>query len=279
MPESNRRLYLTNRQLSVLVVRATGFDPRVDRIVEVAAWRLGGSFPPRGYHRLVDPGMPILAAATAEHGVTDARVAGAEPFAAIAPGLARFLKRTDLAGFGLHRFALPILAAEFARAGVVSKAGFRATVDLGELDLRCRPRGLDAMALDYLGAGRTVGPGALGAAEAAAAILEAQVVRHEELRQTIPELRAQLDPDGFRGWLVREAGEVVLAEGRHRGRSLAEVARRDPAHLREILDLHPSLRVDLEIRAALDEAAGRSRGIEPDRGAVGVAGPSGAEVV
>ena len=90
----------------------------MDEIVSLAVVRLGpdGAETAR-YTTLVRPSRPIPAEATAVHGIGDADVAGAPPFAEIADELLRLL---DGAVFVAHNvgFDLPMLQHAFARAGI-----------------------------------------------------------------------------------------------------------------------------------------------------------------
>ena len=107
------------RPLAVLDLETTGVDPGSDRIVEVGVLKLSpGRRARSAIAALVHPGLPIPAAATTIHGITDEDVADRPRFRRIAPGLARLLEGADLAGFNLRRFDLPLLTAEFRRAGV-----------------------------------------------------------------------------------------------------------------------------------------------------------------
>ncbi|OWK34230.1 3'-5' exonuclease [Fimbriiglobus ruber] len=88
------------RPLAVLDLETTGVDPARDRIVEFAVLKIAPDGRSQLCHQRVRPGVPIPPAATAVHGITDAAVAAAPPFRAIARSLAAFLVDADLAGFG-----------------------------------------------------------------------------------------------------------------------------------------------------------------------------------
>src|SRR3954447_13206905 len=118
-----------SRPLAALDLESTGVDPGRDRIVEVAVLKFVPHAKPESYRRLVNPGVPIPAAAARVHGITDAEVAGAPRFRKIAPELFEFLRRCDFAGFGVASFDLPLLAAEFARAGLRFRVAGRAVLD------------------------------------------------------------------------------------------------------------------------------------------------------
>ena len=103
-----KHLVLT-RALCVIDLETTGTDVKEDRIVEVAVLTVypGGTSVP--FVRRVNPGRPIPAGASAVHGITDADVAGALTFAAVAPDLFAALVGCDIAGFGIVSFDLPLL--------------------------------------------------------------------------------------------------------------------------------------------------------------------------
>ena len=193
----------------------------------------GGAAVP--FVRRVNPGRPIPAGATAVHGITDADVAAAPPFAAIAPDLFAALVGSDLAGFGIATFDLPLLAAEFARVGLPFRVGGRAVLDALAVYRRREPRDLTAAVRFYLGADRAGAHAALADARAALAVLDAQVGRYG-LPPSPADLHASVAEVDVSGTFRRgPAGGPVFAVGKHRGRPLAEVAAAAPDYLRWML--------------------------------------------
>lgn len=83
-----------------LDTETTGLDARVARIIQIGAVRIrGGRIESDDqFVQLVDPGVPIPPVTTAVHGISDADVAGAPGFAAIADTLAAYLKGAVLVG-------------------------------------------------------------------------------------------------------------------------------------------------------------------------------------
>jgi DNA polymerase-3 subunit epsilon len=84
----------------VIDVETTGLGAcPPERVVEVAALRLDGDGTPvAALETLIDPGVPIPPEATATHGISDAMVATAPPFEAVAGELARLLAGAVLVG-------------------------------------------------------------------------------------------------------------------------------------------------------------------------------------
>ena len=211
--------------------------PRNDRIVEVGVLKVAPDAGPIRYRRLVNPGIPIPPAARAVHGIADEDVAEKPRFRAIAPRLARLLADADLAGFNIRRFDLPFLAAEFARAGIAFAIGrSRACWTPSGSTIEREPRDLAAALRFYCGREHADAHGALADAEATAAILDAQVARYADLPRTVAGLHESMTDVDVGGRFRTEGGRVVFAFGKHLGRPLDEVARRDPGYLGWLLN-------------------------------------------
>lgn len=251
-----KHLALT-RALSVIDLETTGTDTRTDRIVEVAVLTVypDGTVVP--FVRRVNPGRAIPAGASAIHGITDADVAGAPAFAAIAPDLFAALVGSDIAGFGVANFDVPVLVNEFARVGLPFRVGNRAVLDALSVYRRREPRDLTAAVRFYLGADRTSAHAALADAGYALAVLDVQVARYG-LPRSPADLHATLNEVDVGGAFRREPGGApVFAFGKYRGRQLAQVAAEDPGYLRWVLGqgfLDDALAL---VRGALEAAGGR----------------------
>jgi DNA polymerase-3 subunit epsilon len=224
-----------DRPLAFLDLESTGVDPAADRVIEVAVLTLLPRGAPESFHRRVNPGVPIPPAATAVHGVADADVADAPPFAAIAPGLFAALHGADLAGFGVVTFDLPLLAAEFARVRIPFRVAGRRVIDVLALYRRLQPRTLASAVREYLGREHDGAHSAAADARAAAEVLDRQVGRHA-LPATPAELHASLVEVDVAGRFRRDdAGRVVFGFGKHAGKSLAAVAACDRGYLEWML--------------------------------------------
>lgn len=123
-PASGTRRLVLARPIVFFDLEATGLDPRNDRIVEISLLKMfttgpDGTTPePLVKTRRVNPTVPIPPGATQIHGITDADVAFEPPFSAMARSLFELLEDCDFAGFGVRRYDLPLLAAEFKREGL-----------------------------------------------------------------------------------------------------------------------------------------------------------------
>jgi DNA polymerase-3 subunit epsilon len=101
-------------------LETTGVEAAVDRIVSIA-YRITSDATGEileNYHQLVNPQMPIPPKATEVHGITDEMVKDQPTFEELAKTLhIKFTGRT-VAGYNIIRFDIPLLIAEFGRAGI-----------------------------------------------------------------------------------------------------------------------------------------------------------------
>ena len=227
---------ILTRPLSVLDLETTGTDPFRDRIVEVAVLRLAPAQVRRRLSMRVNPAVAIPPGATAVHGITDADVAECPTFAQISSRLARVLEGCDLCGFGLKRFDLLMLAAEFSRAGVAFGVTGRRVIDVLEIFHSREPRDLSAAHRLYVGAELTGDHGATADVRATGRVLEGMLRYYPEMPRRVDLLQEEFAGPDVAGRFRLEGGDVVFASGKHQGRPVVEVARREPGYLRWMLD-------------------------------------------
>jgi DNA polymerase-3 subunit epsilon len=239
-PEILESLLALDRPLIVFDTETTGTNPRADRIIEIACLKVHPDGRREQFLRRVNPGIPIPPASTAIHGIVDADVAGAPRFRELAAELAAFLAGCDLAGYNIAGFDLPVLRAEFLRAGVAFEVSGRRLVDAQRIFFAREPRHLAAAARFYCQSDHAGAHGALADAEMTLHVLEGQLERYAELPRSVGELHElfcagldqDLDPEG-RIRLVN--GEPTINFGKNRGRMLRDLGREEPGFLRWIL--------------------------------------------
>ena len=235
------------RPMAFLDLETTGVNIQEDRIVEIGILRIGPSGAVETWETLVHPGRPIPPEATAVHGITDAMVAEAPPFAAIAETVDRWLEGCDLGGFNARKFDRPLLEAEFARAGRRPPSPSARLVDPFLIFLRQEPRDLAAGLTFYCGEDPEIPEAAGGRAHralwdaaATAHILLGQLARYTDLPRELDALvefcehrdPSWLDRDGKIAW---RNGEACLTFGKYAGRSLRELAATERSFLGWIL--------------------------------------------
>ena len=253
-----------DRPLAVFDLETTGIDPARDRIVEIAILRVEPGGGVRTLSSLVDPEMPIPPEASAIHGITDLAVRGQPTLGALAPEILRQFEGADLGGYNTIKFDLPLLAADLARAGFPFDTGGRRHVDAMRIFHEMERRDLAAALRFYCGQELEQAHSALADASATLAILDAQLARYPHLPRELDGLHRLCNPDEGRfvdatrklEWAA--GGEVALAFGKHRGRTLRELAVRERSYLEWIAgsDFTP------EVKAIVADAL---RGVFPGK--------------
>ena len=140
-----------SRPLAVLDVQSTGLDPDTARIVKLSVLRIDPDGTEHVKSVTVNPGTPIPPGATQVHGISDLDVMDKPVFRAYARALADHLEGCDLAGFGIERFGLPLLLAEFERNDVDFVVEGRAVIDAMTVFHRLEPRNLRSAYTRFVG--------------------------------------------------------------------------------------------------------------------------------
>ena len=221
-------------------LETTGLSLSRDRIVELAVIRVSPQGDVFERVRRYNPGIPIPPEAAAIHGITDDVVADEPPFRATAKSLAQLLEPCDLAGFNIRRFDLPILLAEFRRAGVAFDVTGRRLIDMKMIFHHEEPRDLSAAARFYLGRDHQDAHTALGDIRTTAAVLTAQLGQYRHLPRDMDGLHRYCDEMGpflteFDRWFSEKPAGLVFNRGKHKGTALSEVAGKAPDYLQWML--------------------------------------------
>jgi DNA polymerase-3 subunit epsilon len=232
------------RPLAVLDIQSTGLDPDNARIVKLSVLKVDPDGTEHVKSVVVNPGIPIPPGATQVHGISDLDVMDKPVFRAYARALADHLEGCDLAGFGIERFGLPLLLAEFERNDVDFVVEGRAVIDAMTVFHRLEPRNLRSAYARFVGANKPETPGpdqetddeAQGARNVYA-ILQGELQSSSQVPTKPGEIAAwargigenAIDPDGKFVW--SDEGDALLNFGRHRGERLVEVVNNDPNYL------------------------------------------------
>lgn len=232
--------FSSSRPLAFFDLETTGLSLTSDRIVELALIRVSSQGDVLERVRRFNPGIPIPPEATAVHGITDEDVTGEPPFSSTARSLVELLEGCDLGGFNIRRFDLPMLLAEFKRAGVPFSIQGRRLIDAQTIFHREEPRDLSAAARFYLGREHREAHTALGDIRTSVAVLAAQLERYPHLPRDLDGLHAYCDEASpfqteVDRWFQVRDGDLVFRRGKHRGETLREVAATAPDYLQWML--------------------------------------------
>lgn len=225
-------------------LETTGLDTACDRIIQIGIQRitLDNTAPLRGfepehvlYKSPVNPQRPIPARVTEITGITDAMVATAPTFAAIAEEVRKLIgDNCYIVGFNHLNFDIPVLWEEFHRCGIAWDVKLPLCIDVGNLFRKVEPRTLAALVKKLFGEELAEAHDASADATATFRCLGAMAEKYPELTNLgASELAAfskMDDLDGqpvervdLAGLLVRDAqGVVRYTHKKVRGVALAD---------------------------------------------------------
>lgn len=216
-----------NRPLAVFDTETTGVNPATDKIVQLCILKIS----PDGSHAIrsmiVDPGIPIPKEASGVHKITDEIIAelkahGKAPlFKSIAKSVHAFISDCDLCAFNGNSFDIPLLAQEFANAGIEDwpKEG---TLFLDPMVIykKKEKRDLSSAMLFYCNETLEEAHDAQADTIAAAKVLVGQIAMYDDLREmTIEQLAEEskynnnLDLAGKLAY--DENGKVIFTFGKY----------------------------------------------------------------
>lgn len=219
------------RPLVCFDLETTGTDVREDRIVQLALVRVDVDGTRHTLTSLVNPGRPIPPSATAIHGIGDDDVRDAPLFADLRPRLDEFLAGADLLGFNMVKFDLPLLQREIKDAGGEFDATGRRLLDAMRIFHLKEPRHLTAALRFYCGRELEGAHDALADTLATLDVFDAQLARYDDLPRDAAALHELCNPrdencvDATRKLRWNDAGEATLGFGKHKGKTLRELAR------------------------------------------------------
>jgi len=178
-----------SKPLVALDLETTGTWVEKDRIVEIGMIKISPDGSRQSYIKRVNPGMPIPPNVTRITNIADDDVRDKPPFKDIAKEAIDFIGDSDLAGFNILRFDLPLLEREFYAAGISFSWRDREIYDAQKIYHIHEKRDLMAAYLLYCGKKLEGAHSALNDAEAAADILGAQVKRYGDEGKGVVSLR------------------------------------------------------------------------------------------
>lgn len=221
-------------------LETTGISAPHDRIVELTAIKMSPDGRRETQSMRMNPTIPIPRSATEVHGITNEDVAGLPTFSYYAAKLLRFIGDADLGGFGVSRLDIPLLEAEFRRAGLEFSRRGRRVVDAQILFHMLEPRDLSAAYKKYCGRELGHAHASEGDVEASLEVLAGMLQVHPELPHTVEGLNALCNSEQS-NWIDAQgkfmwSGEgPVLGFGKYKGVPLRKLVESDPGYLEWII--------------------------------------------
>jgi DNA polymerase-3 subunit epsilon len=219
--------------LAIIDLETTGINLGSDRIVEIAIVKVLPDGKKQVKRKLINPEMPIPAASSDIHGITNEMVKDAPTFRQVANELKQFLDLCDLAGYNSNRFDIPMLAEEFLRVGMEFEGKGRKLLDVQKIFHMMEQRTLSAAYRFYCNKELEGAHGAEVDASATWEVLVAQVVRYPQLGNNVGTILKHIGEEplvDFARRFVLENGIEIFNFGKHKGRSVAEILKSEPQY-------------------------------------------------
>jgi DNA polymerase-3 subunit epsilon len=236
--DNTERSLELSRPLAVLDVQSTGLDSSNARIVKLSVLKVDPDGSEHAKSVLVNPEIPIPPGATQVHGISDLEVMDMPVFRAYARALVDHLEDCDIAGFGIERFGLPLLQAEFERNDIEFDVSGRTVVDAMTIFHRLEPRNLVSAYSRFVGESKPDAFDDVQGARNVYSILQGEV-RSSISVPVVPIALAAwakgiddtaIDGEGKFVW--SEEGDALVNFGKHRGERLIDVVDNDLMYLK-----------------------------------------------
>ena len=199
-------------------LETTGVDKQTDRIVEIAIIRFDGE-KRYEYQTYINPEIPIPAAATEIHSITDEMVKDKPTFAKAAKLIHNIFTGCDIYGYNSNSFDVPFLANELHCAGYVLNLDGVSFIDPFVIFKRKEERTLSAALKFYCGKEHDGAHGAMSDVKATIEVLEAQKKHYADLPNDLNLYcnydKARADISG--NFNFDEQGDYILNFGKHKG--------------------------------------------------------------
>ncbi|HNV23635.1 MAG TPA: exonuclease domain-containing protein [Candidatus Omnitrophota bacterium] len=245
------------KTLLSLDLETTGTWIEKDKIIEIAMVKIFVDGKKEFFEKKVNPQMPIPEIVIDLTGITNEMLKEAPIFKDIAKDVLDFIADSDLAGFNIERFDLPVLERELSLAGQSFSWKTRKIYDAQKIYHLKEKRDLTAAYKFYCDKELQNAHSALADSNAVLDILEAQIKKYGEGQESLTFLD-QFDYKSnaeffdeerkFRWW----NGKLYMMFGKYaRQQTLQDVAKKDPGYLEWILSADFSEEVKLLVEQAL----------------------------
>lgn len=232
--------------LSFFDLETTGTNIIHDRIVELSVIKLMPSGETITKTVKINPTIPIPLETSLIHGIYDEDVKDAPTFKQISKNLAKFLEGTDLAGFNILKFDVPVLVEEFLRCDIEFDTDNRKLVDAQKIFHMMEKRNLASAYQFYCKRHLEGAHSAEADTKATLEVLHAQVERYlgQKVLDNLGKEVGTIDNDmdmlhaltasnqvDHAGRIIKNSeGVEVFNFGKHRNKPVEEVFKKEPSY-------------------------------------------------
>jgi len=226
-------------------LETTGTNIQHDRIIEIAVTKVFPSGEVVRKANVVNPTIPIPAESIVFHGITDEDVKGKPTFKEVAREYAKLFEGSDLSGFNIMKFDVPVLVEEFLRADVEFDYTRKKIIDSQKIFHMMEKRTLKAAYQFYCNKSLENSHSAEADTDASMEVLISQIERYEnqdvtdtlggkvgEIKNDM-EVLSKLTSQGMvdlAGRMIQtQKGDIIFNFGKHKGKEVKSVLKEDPA--------------------------------------------------
>lgn len=241
------------RPIAFFDLETTGLNTTTDRIVEISILKINADGKEEQRTWLLNPEMPISAESSEVTGYTDEMVADKPTFKEKAPEIAQFIGNSDLAGYNILKFDLPILVEEFLRVDYDFDIKGREFIDVMNIYMKMEPRTLKGAYRFFCHAELEGAHGAGADTKATYEVLKAMLDRYEGVEyedgkgnksqgpvndmNQLAQFSAHHKNADLSGQIIfDEEGQEVFMFGKHKGERVEDVFRKEPPYYSWIMN-------------------------------------------
>jgi DNA polymerase-3 subunit epsilon len=227
-------------------LETTGINIAVDRIIEIAVIKVMPNGEMIKKSNKLNPTIPIPIESSLIHGIYEKDIIDKPTFKEVAKEYARFFEGSDLAGFNLLKFDIPLLVEEFLRHDVEFDFSRKKIVDAQKIFHLMEKRSLSAAYKFYCQKDIKDAHTAEADTQATMEVLMAQIERYDGqdvtdgLGKKIGEIRNDMevlsnitasDVVDLAGRMIRnDKGEEIFNFGKHKNKIVTEVFKAEPSY-------------------------------------------------
>jgi len=217
-----------DKPLVVFDLETTGTWVEKDKVVEIGMIKIMPDGTQQQYLKRVNPGIPIPVNVSRIIDITDEDVKDAPTFKDLAQEILDFIGSSDLGGFNVERFDLPMLEREFFEAGISFQWKDRVIYDAQKIYHIHEKRDLTAAYKFYCNKPLDNAHSAMGDAQATAEIFEEQISKYGNVEGGIGSLR-DIDYEKNESFFDKERkfrwwnGELYPSFGKYSKKNVKEI--------------------------------------------------------
>lgn len=217
-------------------LETTGLNISSDRIVEIAMLKLHPDQSTEIKTYRVNPEMPMPKSAYDIHHISDEDLKDAPPFSKIAKLVLQFIGNSDLSGYNIAKFDLPLLMEEFLRLNIDFPLENRKVVDVQHIFHKKEKRDLASAYRFYCDKKIINQHSAEADITATYEVLLAQVEKYDDLEPNIDSLynftgKSNESNYDLAGRIVKNAeGTILFNFGKYKGKPVTDIFAKDPGY-------------------------------------------------